>query len=223
MTLDSTTRPRRSSATSRTLCTVMPRSASMRSATAANSRPAAVTCTRRVVRSNSRTPSSVSSRLTARVSAGWEIRSRAAAATKLPYSTNARTASSWRALKSGSAARCTMNDSSADRLWCLWWLAFDQPARAHRASSCRQHALAVAFAQDRHHPLAETLGLLVVQVAREAEGVASEIDEILQGLGALLGGADDGDACARPHLGDARPQVALDDLALGRELAHPPV
>ena len=75
----------------------------MRSATAANSRPAAVTCTRRVVRSNRRTPSSVSSRFTDRVRAGWEMRRRAAAATKLPYSTSARTASSWRALKSGSA------------------------------------------------------------------------------------------------------------------------
>src|SRR5262245_58558773 len=90
-------------------------------------------------------------------------------------------------------------------------------------SLSRQHALAIAVTQDGHHPLAEALGLLVVQIAREAEGMAAEIDEVLQGLGALLGRADDGDARARPYLGDAGPQIALDDLALGRQLAHPAV
>src|SRR4030095_1712924 len=87
----------------------------------------------------------------------------------------------------------------------------------------RQHAFAIALAQDGHHPLAEALGLLVVQVARETERVAAEVDEVLQGIGALLGRADHGEACARTHLGDAGPQVALDDLALGGELAHPAV
>src|SRR5262245_19330972 len=86
-------------------------------------------------------------------------------------------------------------------------------------SSGRQHALAVALAQDGHYPLAEALGFLVVQIARQAEGVATEIDEILQRFGTLLGCADDGDSGAWPHLGDAGPQVLLDDLALCGELA----
>src|SRR5258708_35399456 len=84
----------------------------------------------------------------------------------------------------------------------------------------RQHALAIAVAQDRHHPFAEALGLLIVQVARQAERMAAKVDEVLKGLGALLGRADDGDARARPYLGDAGEQVALDDLAARRELAH---
>ncbi len=103
MTHEITTRPRRSCATSRTLCTVMPRSFSMRSATAANSRPAAVIWTRRVLRSNSRTPSCDSSRFSMRVSAGREILRLAAAAKKLPDSPSASTASSWRAPPTGSA------------------------------------------------------------------------------------------------------------------------
>src|SRR5260221_4617309 len=77
----------------------------------------------------------------------------------------------------------------------------------------RQHPLAIALAQDRHHPFAEAFGLLVVQVARQAEGMTAEVDEVLQGFGALLGRADDGDAVARPYLGDAGEQVALDDIA----------
>src|SRR5258708_31516294 len=84
----------------------------------------------------------------------------------------------------------------------------------------RQHALAIGLAQDRHHPFAEALGLLVVQVARQAERMTAEIDEVLQGLGALLGRADDGDAGARPYLGDAGEQVALDDVT--RRLAAMP-
>src|SRR5207302_10805774 len=92
-------------------------------------------------------------------------------------------------------------------------------SRSHHALGC-EHALAIVVAQDRHYPFAEALGLLVVQVARQAERVAAEIDEILKRRRALLGRADDGDAGARPHLGDAGEQVALDDLATRRELAH---
>src|SRR3954447_8199170 len=97
------------------------------------------------------------------------------------------------------------------------------PLGRNDSRSRREHALAIAVAQDRHHPFTEALGLLVVQVAREAERVAAEIDEVLQRRRALLGRADDGDARTGPHLGDAGPQVALDDLALGRKLAHPAI
>ena len=90
-------RPRCSLVTSLRLRTVCFRSFSIRSATATNSRPAAVISTRRVLRANSVTPSTRSTRLMVRVSAGCEVFRYAAAATKLPYSASARTVSSSRA------------------------------------------------------------------------------------------------------------------------------
>ena len=99
-------RPRCSLVTSLRLRTVCFRSFSIRSATATNSRPAAVISTRRVLRANSVTPSTRSTRLMVRVSAGWEVFRYAAAATKLPYSARARTVSSSRARMSGTSDGC---------------------------------------------------------------------------------------------------------------------
>jgi hypothetical protein len=62
----------------------MRRSFSTRSATATNSRPAAVSCTRRIVRSKRLTPSTPSIRLMVRVKAGCDVFKNAAAAMKLP-------------------------------------------------------------------------------------------------------------------------------------------
>ena len=76
--------PRCWSARSRMLRTEMRRSFSTRSATATNSRPAGVSCTRRVVRSNRLTPSTSSIRLMVRVKAGCDVFRKAAAAMKLP-------------------------------------------------------------------------------------------------------------------------------------------
>ena len=61
---------------------------------------------RRVLRSNSRTPRTSSTRMMVRVRAGCEVFRNAAAAIKLLYSATARTACNWRALKSGTLAGC---------------------------------------------------------------------------------------------------------------------
>ena len=66
-------RPRCSLVTSLRLRTVWCSSLSIRSATATNSRPAAVISTRRVLRANSVTPSTRSTRLMVRVSAGCDV------------------------------------------------------------------------------------------------------------------------------------------------------
>jgi len=65
------------------------KSLSMRAATAANSLPATVIWTERVLRSNSLTPSAASRCLTVRVTAGCDVFISAAVAMKLPYSASA--------------------------------------------------------------------------------------------------------------------------------------
>src|SRR3954447_19592677 len=68
---------------------------------------------------------------------------------------------------------------------------------------------------------AETLGLLVMQIAGQTERMATGIDELLQRVGALDGVADDGNAGARTDLGDAGPQMRQQQVAmLAGELLH---
>src|SRR5262249_20501429 len=88
------------------LRTLIRKSFSRRSATATNSFPAEVIATRLVLRSNSRTPRTSSTRMMVRVNAGCEVFRNAAAAMKLLYSATARTACNWRAVKSGTLAGC---------------------------------------------------------------------------------------------------------------------
>ena len=90
------------------------------------------------------------------------------------------------------------------------------PARAYAANTA-----AIVLRQDRADQPAETLGLLVVQIAGQAERVAAGVDELLQRVGALRGIADHGDAGARTHLGDAGPQMRQQQIAvLAGELLH---
>ena len=82
-------------------------------------------------------------------------------------------------------------------------------SRARRRCDClRVHDLThAAFirarlrsARIRPDHAVEALGLRVVQVARQAERVAADVDVLLQHVGALLGIADDADAGAGPRL-----------------------
>src|SRR4051794_12873391 len=66
-------------------------------------------------------------------------------------------------------------------------------------------AAAVVFGENGTDQAAETLGLLVVQIAGQAERVAAGVDELLQRVGALLRVADDGDAGARSDFCNAGP------------------
>src|SRR5579871_995950 len=77
------------------------RSPRSRSASAANSLPASVIETWRVLREKSETPRAPSICFIVRVSEGCDVFRKAAAAMKLRYSATARTARSWRELTSG--------------------------------------------------------------------------------------------------------------------------
>ena len=97
------------------------------------------------------------------------------------------------------------------------------PARAFRpgATTLRRQPAAIVLGEDRADQPAETLGLLVVQIAGQAERMAAGVDELLQRVGALRGIADDGDAGAGPDLGDAGPQMRQQQIAmLAGELLH---
>ena len=60
----------------------------------------------------------------------------------------------------------------------------------------RRPTAAIILGQNGPDQAAKTLGLLVVQIAGQAEGVAAGIDELLQRVGALCGITDHGDAGA---------------------------
>ena len=104
--------PRRFLLRSPMLRTVICRSLSTRSETAAISRPSAVISTWRVLRANSVTPRTFSTRLIARVSAGWDVLRNAAALTKLPYSASATMARSSLIRRSGTSRFCIAIDAS---------------------------------------------------------------------------------------------------------------
>jgi len=74
----------------------------------------------------------------------------------------------------------------------------------HGVTYNRQPA-AIVLGEYRADQPTEALGLLVVQIAGQAERMAAGADELLQGVSALRGIADHGDAGARPHAGDAGP------------------
>ena len=58
----------------------------------------------------------------------------------------------------------------------------------------RHQAVPIVLGEDRPDQPAETLGLLVVQIAGQAERMAACIDELLQRVRTLRGIADDSDA-----------------------------
>ena len=64
---------------------------------------------------------------------------------------------------------------------------------------------AIVLGQNGPDQPAEALGLFVVQVAGQAEGMAAGVDELLQRVGALRGIADDGDAGAGADFCDPGP------------------
>ncbi|MBR1189424.1 hypothetical protein [Bradyrhizobium sp. AUGA SZCCT0160] len=61
-------------------------------------------------------------------------------------------------------------------------------------ATLRGQAAPIVLGEDGADHPAETLGLLVVQLAGQAERMAASIDELLQRIRALRGIADDGDA-----------------------------
>src|SRR5436190_24388956 len=66
---------------------------------------------------------------------------------------------------------------------------------SHFSGSCSRlgrPAVTIVFGEDGTDQPAEALGLLVVQIAGQAERMAAGFDELLQRLGALGGIADDG-------------------------------
>ena len=69
----------------------------------------------------------------------------------------------------------------------------------------RRPPAAIFLSQNRPDQPAKPLGLLVVQIAGQAERVTAGIDELLQRIGALGGVADHGDAGAGANLGDPGP------------------
>src|SRR5882757_1763396 len=76
--------------------------------------------------------------------------------------------------------------------------------RKHRIDAVaplRRPAAPIVLGEDGTDQPAETLGLLIVQIAGQAERMAASIDELLQRIRALRGIADDGDAGARSNLG----------------------
>src|SRR6266480_881995 len=95
-------------------------------------------------------------------------------------------------------------------------------ADAVAAATSRRQPAAIVLGEDRANQPSEALGLLVVQIAGQAERVAAGIDKLLQGAGALRGIADHGDAGARPHPGDAGPQMRQQEVAVlaGKLLAN---
>src|SRR6266850_5342944 len=85
----------------------------------------------------------------------------------------------------------------------------------------RRPPATIVLGENRTYQPAEALGLLVVQIAGQAERMAAGIDELLQRLGALDGIADHGDAGAGANLGDAGPQMRQQEIAmLARKLLH---
>src|SRR5215207_3749453 len=85
----------------------------------------------------------------------------------------------------------------------------------------RRPPAAIVLGEDGTDQPAETLSLLVMQIAGQAEGMAAGIDELLQRVGALDGITDDGDAGARTDLGDAGPQMRQQEVAmLAGKLLH---
>src|SRR3546814_20012626 len=91
-----------------------------------------------------------------------------------------------------------------------------------KSGSAGGHAPRVPLREERAHEPGEALGLGVVQIARQAEGVAAEVDELLQRTGALLRVADDGDASSRPNARAARPEMRRAQFAVrARQLLHP--
>src|SRR3954465_1810550 len=92
---------------------------------------------------------------------------------------------------------------------------------ADLASALRRPPVAVLLGEDGADQPAKPLGLLVVQIAGQAEGMAAGVDELLQRVGALLGIADDRDTGAGPDFGDAGPQMRQQEIAmLAGELLH---
>src|SRR3979411_2433245 len=89
-----------------------------------------------------------------------------------------------------------------------------------RAISCRPPAT-VVFGKDGADQPAKTFGLLVVQIAGQAERMAAGVDEMLQRVGALDGVADHRDPGARPDFCDTGPQMRQQEIAmLAGELLH---
>ena len=85
----------------------------------------------------------------------------------------------------------------------------------------RQHAAPVTLRQQRPHPLSEAGRFRIVQIARQAERRAPQIDELLQRIGALPRVAHDDDPGAGPHPRHAGPKMRADQLAmLARKLLH---
>src|SRR5690242_2682911 len=85
----------------------------------------------------------------------------------------------------------------------------------------RRPPAAIVLGENGTDQPAETFGLLIMQIAGQAEGMAAGIDELLQRIGALDGIADDGDAGARTDLGDAGPQMRQQEVAmLAGKLLH---
>ena len=70
--------------------------------------------------------------------------------------------------------------------------------RIRSAMALRRQPAAIVLGEYRADQPAETLGLLVVQIAGPAERMAAGIDELLQCVSALWGITDHGDpdACA---------------------------
>ena len=61
-------------------------------------------------------------------------------------------------------------------------------------ATLRHQAVPIALGEDRPDQPAETLGFLVVQIAGQAERMATCIDELLQRVRTLRGIADDSDS-----------------------------
>src|SRR5829696_3124739 len=93
--------------------------------------------------------------------------------------------------------------------------------KAASARALRRPPAAIILGENGPDQPAETLGLLVVQIAGQAEGMAAGIDELLQRVGALGGIADDGDAGAGAYFCDAGPQMRQQQIAmLAGKLLH---
>ena len=82
------------------------------------------------------------------------------------------------------------------------------PAVSHRIRSVtalRRQPATIVLGEYRADQPTVALGLLVVQIAGQAERMAAGVDELLQDVSALRGIADHGNPGARPHAGDAGP------------------
>src|SRR6202171_3188614 len=91
-------------------------------------------------------------------------------------------------------------------------------------AALRRQPAAIGLGEDWPDHPSETLGFLVMQIARQAKRMTAGIDELLQCVGALPWVADHRDPGAGPHPGDAGPQMRQQQIAMfAGELLHPPV